>query len=253
MTQPPGWPPPQQQQPPQQPYPGPYSPQPPAQAPGQVPNPYATQPAYGGPYGAGQYGGPGQYGAYPPPPPPPPGGGGREKKKLALIVSGAAAAVLLIAGGVYFATNGDDKPNKPLAQVSESAEATPTPSASETPPETDAPSDPSDEDTATAPATGFQGQWQDDANKTLTIGDKYNSGTYKGKYALSYIDPGGKGILTGLGMDRSDGTFRMVLKPMSTQSTKGDDYLAATLTRSGDSVNIKWDDGGSDTLAYVGD
>ncbi|MGW7254833.1 hypothetical protein [Streptomyces sp. NPDC054834] len=249
MTQPPGWP------PPQQPYPGPYSPQPPAQAPGQVPNPYATQPAYGGPYGAGQYGGGGQYGPYPPPPPPP-GGGARHKRKLALIVSGAAAAVLLIGGGVYLATNGGDKPNKPLAQASESATATDTPTddapdqSSETPSDS---SDSSDEDTATAPATGFQGQWQDDANKTLTIGEKYNSGSYKGKYALSYIDPGGEGILTGLGMDRSDGTFRMVLKPMSTEGTKKDDYLAATLKRSGDSVNIKWDDGGSDTLAYVGE
>ncbi|MFF4400107.1 hypothetical protein [Streptomyces sp. NPDC001480] len=248
MTQPPGWP------PPQQPYPGPYSPQPPAQAPGQAPNPYATQPAYGGPYGAGQYAGGGQYGAYPPPPPPPPpGGGARDKRKLALIVSGAAAAVLLIAGGVYLATNGDDKPNRPLAQVSESATATATATSTPTDeaPDQDTES-PSDSATA-APATGFQGQWQDDANKTLTIGEKYNSGTYKGKHALSYIDPGGKGILTGLGMDRSDGTFRMVLKPMSTESTKKDDYLTATLKRSGDSVNIEWDDGGSDTLAYVGE
>ncbi|MFI5685651.1 hypothetical protein [Streptomyces sp. NPDC051636] len=255
MTQPPGWPPQggygAPQQPQQPPYPGPYAPQPPAQAPGQVPgqvpNPYAAQPAYGG----------GQYGAYPPPPPE---SGGRNKRKPALVVAGAVAAVALIGGGIYLATSdgGSNGNNKPLAHVSESVD----PSASSSPTDaTEGPEDPSEEEsspasddaTATAPATGFQGQWQDDDNKTLTIGEEYTAGDYKGKHPLSYIDAGGKGILTGLGVDRGDGTFRLVLSPMSTKSAKEDDYVAATLTRSGGSVDIEWDDGGSDTLAYVGE
>ena len=266
-----------QQPSPQPPYPGPYSPppqqQPPGQAPGQAPNPYATQqppPPYGAPpqppYGAQPqppYGAP--YGGYPPQPPT---GGGRGKGKLALVIGAAVAAVVLIGGGIYLVTSGGDGGDgKPLSDKSVSAQ----PSASsatddaEAADDTEEPSvdtsdasDPATDDTygdddesVTAPATGFKGQWQDDDNKTLTVGSKYTSGEYKGKYALSYIDAGGKGILTGLGMDRSDGSFRMVLAPMGSEDE--DDYTAATLSRSGDSVVIKWDDGGSDTLAYVGE
>lgn len=266
MTQPPGWPPQGGYGPPQQPpqppqYPGPYTPQPPAQAPGQAPNPYATpaqqpQPPYGQPP---NYQPP--YGAYPPPPPPPPGSGGG-RNRTGIVIAAVVAAVVLVGGGVYLATSGgggDD--NKPLADKSTSAP--PSESAS-----TEGAVDPGSDETgsggdygdtgdgtATPPATGVVGQWQDDTNKTLTIGSRYASGDYKGDYPLSYIDPGtaGKGILTGMGTDRSDGSFRMVLKPMSSQSSTGNDYISATVTRSGDNVDIKWDDGGTDTLAYVGE
>ncbi|WP_406444974.1 hypothetical protein OHB14_38560 [Streptomyces sp. NBC_01613] len=254
MTQPPGWPPQGgygPQQPPQQPpYPGPYSPPPAAQPPGQIPNPYATQQPYG-------------YGGYQPAPEQ--GSGGSNKGKVAALVVGAVAAVVFIGGGIYLATNGGgDDGGKPAADRSVSASPSASSSAQDTDDSTTEPSDPATDDgsdygdtgddtNGTAPATGFQGQWQDDDNKTLTIGAKYTTGDYTGKYPMSYIDPGGDGILTGMGMDRSDGSFRMALSPMSTTSTSGDDYKAATLTRSGDSVVITWDDGGSDTLAYVGE
>ncbi|MER5756264.1 hypothetical protein [Streptomyces sp. NPDC002088] len=105
---------------------------------------------------------------------------------------------------------------------------------------------------ATPPdATGFAGQRQDDSGKTLTIGEKYTSGEFKGKYAISYIEPGGDGILTGLGLDRSDGSFRVALKPISSDTESDSDVRAATLTRSGDDVDVTWDDGGRDILAWV--
>lgn len=226
MTQPPGWPPqggygPPPPPPPQQPprYPGSYGPPP-------VPN-------YGVPYGT-----------YPPPPPTPPG-----RNRAAIVVASVVAAVVLIGGGVYFGTNNGDggaNDSKPLADKNTSAPPSESASTADT-------VDPSSDVTVAPPATGVVGQWQDETDKTLTIGAEYTSGDYVGDYPLSYIDPGGKGILTGMGTDRSDGSFRMVLKSMSTESSSGDGYISATVTRSGDSVDITWDDGGIDTLAYVGE
>jgi hypothetical protein len=273
MTYPPGQPPQDGYGTPQQPYPGPYSPpQQPPGPPGQTPNPYATQPQpQPQPQPPSQpqpYGGQPQYGTPPPnygPPygsyPPPPGGGngdGRPKGRLALIRGSAVAAVVLIGGGVYFATSGGEADdNKPKADKSVSAQPSASsttedvdePTAEESDPVDDTGDDPSD-DSATPPdATGFEGQWQDEAGKTLTIGEKYTSGDYKGKYSASYIDPGGEGILAGLGADRSDGSFRIALKPFDSKSD--DDVLSGTLTRSGDAVDIAWDDGGSDTLDWA--
>ncbi len=227
MTQPPGWPP-----------QGGYGPPPPPQPPPQYPGPYtAPVPNYGAPYGT-----------YPPPPPAPPG-----RNRAAIVVASVVAAVVLIGGGVYLATNnGDSAGNdtKPLADKSTSAPPSESASTEDT---ADPSSDETGDGTVTPPATGVVGQWQDDTDKTLTVGTEYTSGDYVGDCPLSYIDPGGKGILTGMGTDRSDGSFRMVLKPMSTESSSGDGYISATVTRSGDSVDITWDDGGTDTLAYVGE
>ncbi|BBC33607.1 hypothetical protein SGFS_049010 [Streptomyces graminofaciens] len=291
MTQPPG-PPPQDgygAQPPQQPYPGPYSP-PPGQVPGQQPmpgaipggppNPYAAGPQQ--PYGAGPqqqpYGAPGQqpyggapgygqqpyggapgygeqqpYGGYPPPPPPSGGGGGR----LALIIVAAVAAVAVLSGGIFLLTSDDSGEAKPRADKSVSA----SPSESETPTEeptqeeTDAPDDTTGGGTSEeAPGTGVEGQWQDEDAKTLTIGEEETSGDLKGKHTLSYIDTlGGKGIMTGVGAYRDSNSFRMVLRPMASPDIDDEDLTYATVKRSGDSVIITWDDGGTDELPYIGE
>ncbi|KIE25390.1 hypothetical protein LK08_19515 [Streptomyces sp. MUSC 125] len=264
----------QQPQQPQQP--GPYGPpQPPyGGQPGpygqQQPGPYGQQPQQPGPYGPPQppYGGqPGPYGqqqpfGQPPYPPQPPAGDPGKKKRLALVVGSLAAAAVLIAGGVYLATSrggggGPLADESPSASASASESASPVQSAS--PVETEDPVDePSADNTwgdetsrSAAPATGFVGQWQDSGGKTLTIGEKYASGDYKGKNSVNLIDPGGDGILLGLGLEHDNGTMRIALKPIS--SKKASDLRAATLTRSGDDVKVDWDKGGTDTLAWNGD
>ncbi|MEW2399571.1 hypothetical protein [Streptomyces sp. NPDC046862] len=210
------------------------------------------QPPYGG----------APYGSYPPPPPP--GGSG---KKVALIAVGAVVALALVGGGVFLASgNGDDdaKADKTVA-VGPSASGSPTgevadlpsgglPSggATEVP---DLPSPDFGDDTGPVkapPAPGVEGQWQDADAKTLTVGTKYTSGDLKGKYSLSYIDTEGKGVLTGLGTYRDDDSFRLVLRRMGTQATQESDLTYGTVRRSGDDVVIKWDDGGTETLAYIG-
>jgi hypothetical protein len=93
------------------------------------------------------------------------------------------------------------------------------------------------------------GQWQSTDGKTLTIGDKFTSGEYRGKYNCNYI-AAGDGILIGIGEDRGDGSFRLALKTIGTDEKA--EYKAANLVRVGDSVRITWDKGGTDTLDRVG-
>ncbi|MGW0841351.1 hypothetical protein ACWD26_14505 [Streptomyces sp. NPDC002787] len=268
MTQPPGQPPydgygAQPPQQPQQPpaYPGPYGPPPGpgGQVPAQPPNPYATAPQqpYGAPGmpGAPNYGAP--YGGYPPPPPPSGGSGG----KVALIIVAVVAALAVIGGGVFLltASEGDDTTAKPEQTVSatETDSATPTEEPSD---------DAADEGTGTpdgglddggsttAPATGVEGQWQDDEARTLTIGAEQTTGEGKGQHPLSYIDMvGGKGIMTGVGAYRDDNNFRMALTPMASKDVADEDITFGTVRRSGDDVVITWEGGGTDTLSYVGE
>ncbi|WP_326582418.1 hypothetical protein OG889_27530 [Streptomyces sp. NBC_00481] len=279
MTQPPGQPPYDGYgaQPPQQPYPGPYTPPPggqvpgqapaPGQVPGQPPNPYATAPQQ--PYGTAPqqpYGAPGmpgapnygpQYGGYPPPPPPSGGSGG----KVALIVVAAVAALAVIGGGVFLLTSdGDDESTaKPGQSVSAQASESESPSESEATEEaTDEATTPDggldDGGSSTAPAKGVEGQWQDDEARTLTIGAEQTTGEGKGQHPLSYIDMvGGKGIMTGVGAYRDDNNFRMALTPMASKNVSDDDVTFATVRRSGDDVVITWEAGGTDTLSYVGE
>lgn len=112
--------------------------------------------------------------------------------------------------------------------------------------------DPLDEPTdATRPAgdTGYQGQWQDEDAKTLTVGAKLTSGQGKGKHSVSYIDTGGDGLCMGLGQEQSGSGFRIALK-----CGTGDDekYISASLTQANDEVTLKWDKGGgTDVLPWV--
>ncbi|MFF6780316.1 hypothetical protein [Streptomyces sp. NPDC012510] len=283
MTQPPGQPPHDGygSQPPQQPYPGPYTPPSAGQVPGQPPNPYSTapqqpygaggQPPYGGAPGAPgmpgapgapQYGAqyPASYGGYPPPPPPSGGSGG----KVALIIVAVVAALAVIGGGIFLLTGGDDDTTaKPEPTASATATESPTPTEEAT---DDATGDATDEGTGTpdgglddggsttAPAKGVEGQWQDDEARTLTIGAEQTTGDGKGQHPLSYIDMvGGKGILTGVGAYRDDNNFRMALTPMASKDVKDEDVTFATVRRSGDDVVITWEGGGTDTLSYVGE
>ncbi|WP_320776335.1 hypothetical protein [Streptomyces sp. CRN 30] len=278
MTQPPGPPPqddgyelqppqpPQQQQaqqPQQPPYPGSYgqSPQPQQPYGAPVPPPYPGQapPPYGAPYGS-----------YPPPPAPPGDGGAR--KKTALIVAAAAVIVAVCGVGIFLATGsgGDDGERTAGGSVSaapsvtagesEAAAGLPSPSVEESDEEPyglgsgGASDDEAGDKAGDAPAEpAVEGQWQDAEIRTLTVGSKYESGDMKDKYALSYIDiAGGKGILTGLGAYRDDDSFRMALKPMGTASTDDSDLIYGTVRRDGDDVVISWDEGGSDTLEYIG-
>ncbi|GGO52493.1 hypothetical protein [Streptomyces lasiicapitis] len=234
------------------------------------------QPPYGqpqAPYGQPPYGQPPQgqpqFGAYPPPPPT-----GTDPKKRAILIGAAVAAVLVIGGGVFFLASGDDKDKddkKPQADKSASAEVTPGAPAEpsdgageETPsiptpdvstgiedPSTEAPSSGGigGDDDGPAPATGFKGQWQNEALKTLTIADKQSTGQAAGKHIVSYLDPGGDGMCTGLGQDRAGGKFRLALKCGSGAKEK---FIGADLSRSGESVVMDWDKGGSDTLKWAG-
>ncbi|MEU8585538.1 hypothetical protein AB0C59_00760 [Streptomyces sp. NPDC048664] len=220
--------------------------------------PYPPQPPYGPP-GGSSYGpppyGPPQFAA---PHPPPPGGGGAGKRRLAVIAGCVVAAVVLVGGGVYLATRGGADPDKPVADRSPSASVSASRSSGPSGPSgspsggfTDDPTDgPSNGPGEPAPAKGFTGQWQDSGGRTLTVGSKYTSGKAKGDYSVNLIDPGGDGILIGLGRDRGDGAFRIALKPMG--SDKGGDVKAATLTRSGSSAIVAWDKGGRLTLKWIG-
>ncbi|MGA4841601.1 hypothetical protein [Streptomyces sp. G45] len=251
--------------PPGGPAPGPYgAPPPPAYGqPPQGPNPYGQPPQGPPPYGQQPYGQP-QFGSQPPPPPP--AGGGN--KKTAAIVAAAVAAVLVVGGGIFLATSGDDGDDgddKPRADKSAAAQASPKEEPSATAEPSDDASDldlPSPsasggvtgggiggDDKGEPPATGFKGQWQDERTKTLTIGDKQLTGQAAGKHIVSYLDPGGDGICTGLGKDQSGGGFRLALKCGSGANEK---FVGADLRRSGDSVVMDWDKGGSDTLKWVG-
>ncbi|MEU6678222.1 hypothetical protein [Streptomyces sp. NPDC046925] len=265
MTQPPGQPPQGGFGPPQEPRPpaGPYgAPPPPPQQPdaqnpyagapqqpyGQPPSPYGQPPQ--GPYAPyGQTQPDPQYAGYPPPPPPPPGG----KSKVALVIGSAVVVAALVGGGIFLATSGDGSDDqKPRADKSVSAAPSASESEAETPsddPTTEDPLDEGDEgESWPAGDTGYQGQWQNDEAKTLTIGAKLASGQGKGKHSVSYIDAGGDGLCMGLGQERGS-DFRVALK-----CGTGDDekYISADVTRADDEVTLKWDKGGgTDVLPRV--
>ncbi|WP_167828958.1 hypothetical protein, partial [Streptomyces sp. MZ04] len=198
---------------------------------------------------------------YPPPPPP---GGPAKGKKLGIIIGSAVVAVALIGGGIFLVTSGDgDDDQKPKADKSvsaspsepaESAEPSEDPAtedpATEEPSEDPATEDPLEDEEPTRPAgdTGFEGQWQNDENKTLTIGAKLTSGEGKGKNSVSYIDAGGKGLCMGLGQAQGTG-FRIAVKCGSGDDAK---FIAANLTQADDEVTMKWDKGGTDVLPWAG-
>jgi hypothetical protein len=194
-----------------------------------------------------------QYGGYPPSPPPSSGSGG----KVALIIVAVVAALAVLGGGVFLLTSGGDSESTATPEQSVSAQATesetptgePTGEASPTPDEGDAGGE-----AATPPGRGVEGQWQDDEARTLTIGEEQTAGDLKGQHPLSYIDMiGGKGIMTGVGKYRDENNFRMALRPMASEDVSDEDITFATVRRSGDDVVIAWEDGGSDTLSYVGE
>lgn len=260
-------PPPPPQQPPQQPphgygYPGGQPPPPPQQAPQHAPQ----QPQSGQPYG---YPGPGTgpYGQPPVPPPPPgygypprpPGGPAGSKRNLAILIGVSVVALLLVVGGVWLMVGNDDDGGGGDAKEPAAPSASPSPSSSPTDPSTGLPTDeptgaPTDfgRDTP-APHSkedGFKGQWQDDENKTLTIGEELKSGKAAGKNSVSYIDPGGDGFCMGLGQEQSAGSvFRVALKCGSGDDEK---YISGNSRQDGDSLTITWDKGGSDTLDWIG-
>ncbi|TQE15184.1 hypothetical protein Sipo8835_46200 [Streptomyces ipomoeae] len=238
--------------------------------PGQQPNPYATGPQQ--PYGAGgqpPYGAPGapgapgmpdygaQYGGYPPPP-----SGGSNGGKIALIVVAAVAALAVLGGGIFLLTSGGDdeavaKPGQSVsAQASEIESESPTEEPTDdatTTPDGGSIGGTDDDSTGTPPAKGVEGQWQDDEARTLTIREEELSGGEDGQHALSYIDlVGGKGILSGVGAYRDENSFRMALRPLASPDVADEDIIYGTARRDGDDVVITWDDGGTDTLSYVG-
>jgi hypothetical protein len=247
--QPPQQPPQPPQQPPQPP-PGAGYPSQPQQPPQQ--GPYGPPYGYPGPYGQQQPG----YG-YPPPPPPPPRPS--SAGKIAAIVAAAVAALLLVAGGVYLALNGDDSDD--VADPKTSKSPTPEASSEFTGEPTGLPTDiptsaPTGDfgDLSPGPHSkedGFKGQWQDDGGKTLTIGEKLPSGGREaGKNPVSYIDPGGDGFCIGLGEERSGGKqFRIAVRCGTGEGGKN---IAGNSKQDGDSLTITWDDGGSDTLDWIG-
>ncbi|MEU9198059.1 outer membrane protein assembly factor BamB family protein [Streptomyces hundungensis] len=89
-------------------------------------------PTQGNPYAQTQQGGYGYPGQpqYPGAPMPPQGGGGKNpfKGKPAMIVAAAVAGLLVIGGGVYLATSGGDDDKKPVADKSNSATPSGSPS-----------------------------------------------------------------------------------------------------------------------------
>ncbi|MGY0024375.1 hypothetical protein ACVHNB_36100 [Streptomyces sp. YJ-C3] len=277
--------PPPQQPPPGQPPAGPYGGQGPYGAPPQPPGPYGTdnpyagaptapQPGYGQPAqpGYGQQPSPQQspYGQFPPPqgpfPPPPPNQGGG-KQRAVLIAVAVVVVAALAGGGILLATSGDDggddKPVAARSSVVATGSAGQAPSETDQPspegPESDAPysdeptDDPyADDEPSERPAgdTGYQGQWQNEKAQTLTVGAKIASGNAKGKYSVSYIDAGGKGICSGIGQPQSGNGFRIAVSCVG-QDT-GDEVFAANLTQASDVVTLKWDKGGSVQLPWSG-
>ncbi|GAA3641578.1 hypothetical protein ACG5V6_00445 [Streptomyces chitinivorans] len=282
MSQPPpGQPPHDGFGPPQYPGGQPQQPRQPPPPPPQGGPPQAPPPGYGGPAAYPQggqsgyaypqggqppqqpYGQPNPYAAYPPPPQ---GAGGAPKGakgRVALIVGGAVVALALIGGGVYLAVGDDDGEPGAAATVS------PSPSASSEPSqEAEEPVEPTPEETAEDPlddyeptdepageppaGNDFRGQWQGEGARTLTVGKAFESGEAEGKNSVSWIEFGGDGICVGIGENQSRG-YRMALK-----CGEGDDeeYIAGTASKTsdGESIEIKWDDGGgTDTLDWIGD
>ncbi|MFI7338517.1 hypothetical protein ACIBUY_11325 [Streptomyces sp. NPDC050085] len=266
----------------QPPVPGPYgSPQspgpygaPPPPGPYGSDNPYASapttpMPAYGQPPQQPQ-----PYGQFPPPqgpfpPAPPEQGGGR--KRAVLIAVAVVVVAALAGGGVLLATSGDDggddKPVAGQSSVVATGSAGPGPSSEAPSPEVSGPEvsgpasedpyadEPTDEPTdgpSERPAgdTGYQGQWQNEKAQTLTIAGKIASGSAKGKYNVSYIDAGGKGICSGIGQPQGASGFRIAVSCMG-QDT-GKQVFAANLTQASDVVTLTWDKGGSVKLPWVG-
>lgn len=241
--------------PPPQPPPPPT--QPPTQPPGygypqQPQQPPQTGQSYGypGPYGQQQ---PGYGYGYPPPPPPSSGPSGPNGRLVAIIAS-AAVALLLVVGGVYLAVGDDDGGGtaQPKPSPSTSSEPEPDPTRESPLEPTEEPTEDFDDETPGphSKEDGFQGQWQSEGGKTLTIGAKAQSGDAAGKNSVSYIDAGGEGICIGIGDERSGGaTFRTALRCGGKDSKK---YIAGNATQDGDSLTIIWDKGGSDTLDWNG-
>ncbi|MEU6661036.1 hypothetical protein [Streptomyces sp. NPDC046821] len=247
------------------PTPPPAAPQTPPPGQGPYGSPYGQQPQYGdqpygqqpqAPYGQPPYGQPGQApygGAYPapqPPPGPPSGGGGN--KRIAVIAGSVVAALVLVGGGIFLATSGGDG-GKKAPEAKGTAPASPSPEASDSPSEDPATEDPIADPTGTsrpAGSTGYQGQWQDEQARTLTVGDRITSGAAKGNYKVSYLDAGGKGICTGIGDDRSVGAFRMAVKCIGKDT--GDEVFGANLTQADDVITLTWDKGGTVTLKWAG-
>ncbi|MGH3312759.1 MAG: hypothetical protein ACRDP3_19625, partial [Streptomyces sp.] len=119
---------------------------------------------------------------------------------------------------------------------------------------TDEPTDDYDADTPGphSKEDGFEGQWQSDGGKTLTIGDKLQSGKAQGKNSVNYFGTG-DGFCFGLGQEQINGTvFRIALK---CGSGKNEKLIAGTGKQdsAGGSLTITWDKGGSDTLDWNGD
>lgn len=178
------------------------------------------------------------------------------------MIGGVVAALALVGGGIFLVISGDsdgDDDGKPKADKSVSAEPSVEPSATESdepPSEDPAVEDPASEDpldggekTRPAGDTGYQGQWQNDETKTLTVGDKLASGQGKGKHSVSYIDAGGDGLCMGLGQEQNGTGFRIALKCGTGDDAK---YVSADLTQANDEVTLKWDKGGgTDVLPWV--
>ncbi|MFH0242337.1 hypothetical protein ACGRHY_07810 [Streptomyces sp. HK10] len=250
--------------------------QPPGQPPPPPPQggpPQAPPPGYGGPaaypwsgqpgYTYPQGGQPNPYAAYPPPPQAGGGGGPKGAKgRVALIAGGAVVALALIGGGVHLAVGGDDGPGV-AAAVSPSPSVSSGPAQETEEPVEPTPGEPSQDplddyeptgEPAGEPPAGndFRGQWQGEGARTLTVGKAFESGEAEGKNSVSWIEFGGDGICVGIGENQGRG-YRMALK-----CGEGDDeeYIAGTAgkTSDGESIRIKWDDGGgTDTLDWIGD
>lgn len=167
----------------------------------------------------------------------------------------------MIGGGIFLLTsNGDDETT---AKPGQSVSATATESESPTEEPTDEATDTAtttpdggldDGGSSVAPATGVEGQWQDDEARTLTIGAEQTTGEGKGQHPLSYIDMvGGKGIMTGVGAYRDENSFRIALTPMASKDVADEDITFGTVRRSGNDVIITWEAGGTDRLSYVGE
>ncbi|PJE96026.1 hypothetical protein CUT44_19710 [Streptomyces carminius] len=186
---------------------------------------------------------------------------------MALIVGGAVVLLALIGGGTYLAVRDDGNDGKqPAAGTSVSPEPTgssasdPAAEPSAEPEATDDPlaGDPTEDAEDTEEPVGpppadrgdFLGQWQADAGQTLTIGAKLDSGEMKGKNSAIWIDPDGEGLCLGVGQNQGD-DFRLAVRCGRGEDEK---YLAATATKSpdGDSISLKWDEGGTDELAWNG-
>ena len=188
---------------------------------------------------------------------------------MAAVIGGAAVLLALIGGGVHLAV-GDDGGKEPAAGgaspgPSDTSASDPAGEPTAEPEPTDDPLDeydgsgesgePGDSEAPAGPPPAdeddFRGQWQsDEGGQTLTVGATVDSGQMKGRNAVSWVDPGGAGLCIGFGENQSRG-FRVAVK-----CGQGDDeeYLGGTATKSsgGESVSLRWDEGGTDTLDWIG-